>query len=923
MAWIDRLDDPAVYEYAYVTIEGTPYLLTSQELPASMVPTGYEQIVCLDLGPGIVTPQSALQRKSGVAAPATMTLRFGPRGSDRLISALAPRGASWRAELTSDLAYGDTKIYCATAGGPTAGEYVYLGREAYLIDSVNAAYFDLGSVATGREQLDSVQWTFRSEARKYVTNQPEVFEGRLARVWVGYADHTGAPLDSALYDPSQAEVFAGRIESLSVGDDWHSWTMRLKGLEAFLDVQVGGQGNKTGRLDQFSLDATSTPPASAYQQATVYTGQQWVYLTATDPGGTTSLAVELDARFYGNIIDSVADAIQTALNADPTLTSTWIVDGDINTEYLYAQTSGDAPDWMSTFRLTLAFKSSAASATVSLMDGVGSLMPRLGFTAADLKPPSQKSDAGQWVFSASEAPLALYLGPDDTSVHVYTDDIASDWPSSGFVRIGDADSGEIVEYSSIIAQYAGHIATLGGLRRGVLGTQRREIKLPWTTEVSDDGTSVAGVSQMVRVTVFVAREQTNILTAILEMLASTGTAGTRDATYDVAAIYEGFGASMRLDIVDTDRFEQLADVLPTTLTVRDLAWQETFSLREWLSGELSFLGLTLQGRRLPSRRFQLTLDRVSDPVLLSSATLTTADLDLEAGIKIQRVSEGIVNQMTAQTAWNPATGEWEDRKWIINDVDSQEVYGKRPAMEIRARGMARQISAQMTTVQQQILSVMAHYSRPYELVRFSASRSAWRYQPGDQIALTHPAVPNMDGTRGWVAEPLVVLAVTPRYLGSGKKAAADLVCLHMGDRRVSYYVPSALVTSYDSGTKTATLAANEFSDASVPYPLDSSVNCKDVRWFDLSGADVYVGDEGDSSVRGTYEIDHASITPSTLTITTDLSAALQTAISAGKRVIVWYPKHDDCSSVQQLYIHLADSSGTLGAAGDDAFQYSG
>jgi hypothetical protein len=923
MAWRDRLDDPTVHEYAYLTIEGTPYLFTSQELPAAMVPVGYEQIVCLDLSRGIEVKQSPLERKSGVASPQPFSIKLGPRNAERLLQVCAPQGASWRSKLTADFDYNDTRLYCTTAGGPTAGEFVYIGREACEVQSVNAAYFELTNT-THREELDSVQWSFRSTATKYVSDAPEIYEGRLARVWTGFCDDAGDPLDAALYGDNQAEVYVGRIESLSVADDWYSWDMRLQGLESMLDVQIGGE-DIGGYLHQFglpSLPSDKISPLAAYTQGKPPPGLDRVYVTATDAGGTSEIVVDLWGVSSSKILYAVADEIQSALNLDGTLTSQWVVFADYYIDDDYEDVDENSPKWFDIFRHSITITSDYASATASLVDGPKNYLVLLGFNPTDLANPKSVTlgPGAAWEFSASGSPIALYVGKNSDEVQVFVYEIDR-WPDSGYIRLGSDEDAEIVRFSTKAPDYTDHIYTVSIEERGALGTKAREISIPFeaVTDQTSGSIEYVRVAGDVEVSVFAGSNQENILAVLLSVVCSTGTAGVRSATYDVANIYAGFGGSIRLDIFDVDRFESLINKLPAGLTVRSMAWQKTTLLRSWLSDELSFLGLTLQARRLHSGRFKLTLDRVAEPVRAVQNTLTTADLVASDGVKIQRVSRGIVNQMTAQTMWNPATQDWEDRTWEINDVDSQEIYGKRPPMQIRAKGMAAIDGAGKTYVEQRILSVMSHYSRPYELVTFSASRSGWRYQPGDQIALTHAGIPNYDGTRGWTDEPLIVMAASANYIGKGRKVPTKLVCLHLGDRLLSYYVPSALISSYDAPSKTLTLAANEFSDAAIPFPLDSSVLCKDIRWFDLAGSDILIANEGDEANQEKQTIAVAGVDVDAGTIT--LTAAL--TLTPGARAVIFYPDYDDCDATQKLYVHLADNNAQLGAANDDAFQYSG
>lgn len=937
MAWLDRLDDPAIYEYAYLTIEGTPYLFTSQELPTAMVPVGYEQIVCLDLTGGIEIPQSPLERKSGVASPQPFAIKLGPRNAERLLQVCAPRGASFRSKLTADFDYNDTKLYCATAGGPTAGEFVYIGREACEVQSVNAAYFELTSAAN-REQLDSVQWSFRGDATKYVTNQPEIFEGRLARLWVGLCDDAGAPLDAALYGDNQVEVYVGRIEGLSPADDWYSWDMKLNGLESMLDVQIGGYPIE-GYLDAYGLSQGADGYVNgqqAYASGYINAGRNKVFIYADDLTNQADVEVTLDEGYHEDLVNHVAQKIATTMNNPPyTWVGTWICipDAISGVDATFPNSDGDDPDWLDKFthRLKMRYNTTGVGTVSSELmyfkTGPGDFLPTLGFVAADYEVKGQNDGAldRYWRHEATELPAAAYVGVSDTSIQVYTPE-AEDWPSEGFIRLGDDDESEIAHFDSKTAKFTNHTYVLTLDKRGALGTTPREIKLPYEFAASADGKKLAWVraSGTIRLNSFSGLTNENIIDIILKVLASTGTAGVRDATYDVAAVFKNFGASLRLDTFDVDRFEQLSSLLPKELTEqRYLTWQKSQNLNSWLSDELSFLGLTLQGRRLPSGRFKLTLDQVSDPNIVNQATLTDADIVSAMGIKQQRVSKGIVNQMIAKTLWNPAREEFEAFQWEINDQDSQELYGIKPPIEIRARGMMFSVAAGKTTAEQQILSVMSHYSRPYELVTFSVSRSGWRYQPGDQIALTHAGIPNDDGTRGWTDEPLIVLAASPNYIGRGSKAPTRLTCLRLGDRKLSYYVPSAKVTNYVDGTLTLTLAANEYSSAAVPFPLDSSVNCKDIRWFDLVGSDILIAVEGDTTNRDKRTVDSVDIDTNEIVINSSLSLGNQVEIALGARAVIYYPSFDDCDATQKLYIHLADTNAELGAANVDAFQYSG
>ena len=923
MTWLARLDDPAIHQYAVVTVEGTPYLFTSQELPAAMV-AGYEQIVCLDLTNGIEVPQSPLERKSGVASPQSFSIKLGPRNAERLIQVCSPNAASFRAKLTADFNYNDTKLYCTTAGGPIATEYVYIGREACLVDSVNAAWFNL-NVVGNREKFDSVQWAFRSAATKYVTDQPEIFEKRLVHLWVGLCDDAGAPLDAALGGANQVEAIAGQIQSLSIGEDFQSWEIKALTIEKALDLTIGAE-SQAGHLHVYATD--SAPQGSVYLGIQtwggyVYPGQNTIHIEASDSGATATVEIKVPTGQTDNLGAAVGEAITAQLNAAAAWNGVWsaycgIYPSDVNDD------NGDVLDNLVYHCIQIVSDDAVGPATVEITVKPGSVLPAIGWTYST---PTTflKAGAGPGYYQRVwewDSPLnALFVAANAPSVFVFLDN-PSKWSSTGFVRIGNDPDAEVAQFSAVTAFLTDSLYRITFSKRGALGTKARDVWVSFTEAIqASDGEESYGntwlkTTEQIQISLLAGLDSVDVFTMLLSACVSTGTAGVR-GTYDVAGIPVGFGGSLQDDLFNTASFVEASANTRTLLTERNMAWQRPMSLSGWLSEELAFLGYTLQGRRGQDGRFRLTLDKVKDPLLVSARSLVSTDVANTGTASLKRSGIGVVNTAQASLVYNPGTEEFEGDPWTINEVDSQERYGKQAAISLQAKGLARTIATARAAAETQILAMMSHFSRPYETLTVPVKRSYWKYSPGDQIAVTLAYLPNNDGTLGWVDEACVVLAVSPVYLGKGKKPSAVLELLHMPDRRCTYYVPTAEVTGWVVGTKTLTVAANTYSNASVPFPPDPSLLCSDVLWFTEVGSKIMIANEGDELAQEMLTI--ASVN----TTTREIVVTLAPALTVGADTVIFYPGYDNCTASQKAYAHLSDANATLGAASDLAHQYMG
>jgi len=975
MAWADRLSDPAIRIYGYITMEGTPWVFSSQTLPTGWVASPYSEVVALDLPAPAEIPQSPLERKAGVAQPGNVTLTLGPRLFSQLSRLLCPI-APTRTRLTDDLLYSlavpyNGRIYCDTSAlGISGTGILYVGHEAISYSSVAAGH----AVISNREQLGSVEGQWRiAEGTPWVSTQPQGLVGRHVTLTLGLADAAGVPIDAALGGDNQWEAWRGTIDEVDHGDDHRTWILRTVGLEADLDKEIAGRlTDRTGHLHiAASAEGTVSPtptPYSAYSGLWLSPSLKYIRCAVADSGTggvLTDVTLNLGAAQY---IDDIMGHIHNTLKAALAVFTAaggaaWFVEIDeTSTAGGADQQADDAPallDKRHTIRVsgvgagTIDFRwYSAGAAGEQSASASGNIMTVMGFTSEDLTTPKEStSGAASWLWSATNFPLAYYLPPDATEIEAQWEGDVSPPTADGYVMI--PQTGELFQYGSWSYLFTGTgpangLVTFSDCTRGALGTTPQAVAVDWETSTATvwgSKTVVTGLGEwegeywgqatfgqvgtwVDKSAVSVTATPTILLVAgfdglslveiLLSLVSATGTAGTR-GTYDLAGIPEDCGAAQSLDGWDTARMLATEAELPAAVTTRYLMASKVTSVREWASQELLALGMVLQARLLSDRTYRLTLDRISDPVAAVAITLTTDDLSATEPVKIAEYGSGaIINRLRARALWSVTEEDWIGPEWLFEDRQSQQEHGPEPAMELRMRGLSLSVAAAQGTLTGLVMGLLSHWSRPYRVVTLAAKRSAWTLRPGTCIGLTHADLPATSGGYGWTQEPLVVLASEPCYLSDGLRASARVTCLQLPDRNCTYYAPSGLVSSYAAGTPSITLYANEFSDPSLPYPLDPAEASSDILWFVKAiGSSIQIHNEGDDANGETATV----VDVKTTTRTIKLSGAL--TLVPGARCIVTWPTYASANAYQERFAYLADASYTLGAGGDSAQQYGG
>lgn len=859
--FFSRLRDPGLHLHYYVSVPSADsgWFFSSCDLPAAFTA---QTVVCLDPAT-IQTSDNILSRKAGCSSPRSMVLKLGPKNSDRLTYVLAPN------RVGSD------------------GLYT---------------------------------------------------EGRLAYVVAALCDATGAMIDTSLYTDAgdtvpahSCVIFAGPIESVQVDDDWHSYSMAIQSLEALLDTEIGGDKiegslapiNAGTDPGNFLFGVAATPDADRV-------AFDWTHNISS--GMTGAATRTLTASISGKSIDIVtvglamADAINAELSANgyaESCTPFWTsntLDIDGQSGFL-GDMAKDAFRW----QIALYYDQDIADHTLT-SDSVftiapstqNSCLPVLGFLSpgsGEIAISGAQLD-GANALTASEAPLAAYVGFANTEIHVWFNADQPAPPATGYLRLTDGEYVEIVKYSAASAglNYGGKKDWFFTCQRGRMGTSPREIKIKLEVQKNSENASgySVGYDRSVAVQVMAGLENTHLFNII-------GTLATSDfgpgVWYD-PTFPDDYAAAINPDLFASTRITNLvASGGPIAIiAVRSYAFAETKTLRDWCAEELASVGWTLQARiDRDTREYLLTLDQVTEPLLASVWPILAVDICEGGSVQVQHVTSGCANRAVVTQTYD-LEGRDDTIKTTIDHVASQTRLNRKIKEEYSLRGVPLNVVGSEMLVAH-FLGLLSAYAYPYEIVTLPVRRAFWQVAPGDQISVTLPGIPAPDGGRGWTAEPMLVLGVTRTYQQEGTGPACQLVCLHMPDRRLSYYAPSGLVTGWNAGTKTITISANAFSPVG-DYLFDETLAQKDIQWF-VGATHILIGRQVSDATAAEPQVASVDVANNKIV----LVAAPTNAPVAGDWITL--PTWNNRTTWQKIFGAIADASGQLGTANDPGFQLKG
>jgi hypothetical protein len=407
----------------------------------------------------------------------------------------------------------------------------------------------------------------------------------------------------------------------------------------------------------------------------------------------------------------------------------------------------------------------------------------------------------------------------------------------------------------------------------------------------------------------VAFEKEGILSIALKLMLSTGDPGTRHTTYDCADVGR-HGAALPVEDIDVDRFEEVEASIPEALRVRDLAFFEPVKLADWLGSELAVIGWVVGSRETPDGH-QITLDRATSPLLVGLHDLTEDDVTPEPWPSQVSHRSEILNRAELSLVWNPGKGEFEKAKFQVNDLDSQQDNGTTATIKLEARGLRVGVGGAAVLATSYGFEILSLYSKRYRIVTLGITKRGWAFKRGDHVRVTLAKVVQGETVRVWDDAPMTVLGVKRTLVGSGTAGTCTLTLLHVPSRRLSYYCPTARIGDYDAGVPEITLDANIYSSAAQVVPWTDEA-ARDPDFFE-TGMVVRVCNQGDEAAAVERTLGARAGD------TFEISAPLP--VGMGVDSVVTFPSWDSCDDWQQLFVHVADDGGTLGAGADDPFQF--
>lgn len=379
---------------------------------------------------------------------------------------------------------------------------------------------------------------------------------------------------------------------------------------------------------------------------------------------------------------------------------------------------------------------------------------------------------------------------------------------------------------------------------------------------------------------------------LLRLMLSTGSNSYNHSTYDLPQ-YATTALALPYELIDVESFEGIESDY-------ELALDGPKPFREILEGILAS-----ENRYVVFRDGQLTVtppgfdsSKVEDVIEVDETTKATPD-DRST---ISYSAEGMVNRITLK--WQDSrTGEWDTQ--TIEDVRSISDFGQRRSVVIEAKGVRKPKHWATYTA----APALAYFARPLGIITRTFNAKLVHLVPGDIVKLTDNAlVDPREGTRG-VAGLACWVAATEFDWSTGKGRMTLVFLPEHAASRYAKYSPSALVSSYDAGTKVLTLASHGFS---------RSTDSIDSSQFSIGDkVHVYMLDDETSPQEWSDTV--AAVGTDTLTMTTGLGGFSGSAV-----YVVEADEINTVVTAQRDNAFIADDSDmSTGYADDDANFYAG
>lgn len=908
---------PDIAPLFYARISGVPYLWGNLAIPADWDEGGgtltidgdtYTWETSLVVGTDFASVTQRAEPKRGLGVAGSLALTFSVAGSD------APENDTWLSLLVRNLARSDEAATDLTAdldadvsGGAevitvsnasdfaASAQDVHIGIECIRAGSGSNTSTTIHNIASRgaygswaaphRVTLDGLGEV--AAAGPYVTTWPIAWEGRVVTVWMAlgrWIDGVWEPYDNGSGGRVEQEIYKGVIQGIGEGGDLLTVTVDAASLDQLLALQVCTRAPVTEVIKARKEYSSGLVPM-------IHIGpHNWFLSYAFDRQGDLAgpeKVLVVDKRLVvSNGGADVTEGMYTLSEVSSYIAATIQEGGYPNGSLVVRcgiftqQDLGSGKDLRYLLQITASATNLADYALTLFVKGsqYTSIIRDLGWTSDAKMEQQQTGTDGFWTATADEAPpwfrwpnanepapTRLYFDEqaqsfEGTAAPGWVDDDGNAIP--GAVKIGKSEIVEISGFNTDTTSTGQQFRYMTISQRGAMGTgAAKELVLKYDPD-SDKNIEIKQGIYL---------KNTNLGRAFRYLWSSgSGVAGTLDSTYDKG--WEGSGLALPPSLIDGAGISEVSADLGS---VRDQIWiDEPTELRAWLEPELTIEQILC----VPTADFEtgdgykLRWIKTQPPPEASVGTSRTLNHSIITshrglGIGLDRQENKIINNVKIRAAYNHATQKYGAE---INQkhLTSQNVWGARQTITIEAKNIGGTTSAADLT-SETAQRLFDRYALPYEVLEVDcANAQTWGWQIGDEVSITHEALPRLDAPgRGW-SNVKGRLYVKQDHFASGGGVSSRLTIVvsnHLGFR-YSYWAPSAILEDDADPPNRTTWNVTDH------YFSRSTSALKDVEWF-AAGYQVIVWNAGTTD-QDTIEVDSIDADAGTITFASDLDASL-------------------------------------------------
>ena len=938
----------------------------------------------LKISEGMQSLGQALHTKAGIASAQTLNLTlcagdYTRTDDSNWLHDMFARGKtsgtqSWLTETVTDET--DLTFVVNDITGWSDEDYLYIGTETCQVNGAPSG----STITVTRAEFDSFGKSYtiddNVQARKiYCTSYPSVWVGRYVKVYMGFTDHTGAVPDSSFAVGNSRPIFTGVLREIS--QHGHEYEIECAGLETLFDRKVAR--NLASSQVSLNADPYANLGNPIYDQRTANVRELAAYIDDSCKYIPVTVVEVLEDASGADITIQETAILDGIVNAAPTLydgtaevsnemvffenIATYIIRGldqinwtgdhnftnnptfEGNLEIVHSFGTTEDNGWSNDGKIQFRWNGSKVEAGAedyfySLyihFDRPWSIGRAIGcHTFMDL---GINAYAQGYVYhrDGDEPPPALYVPASSDSIPVVVPEFGTgyDFPSSGTLSVQDA----IVAYTGYSQLNDDQGNAIPGVYKFTGLTTKRGTREPIQVSFHEDfftavesrastPASIYAEDSKIAVKEVLAIVNVAWETALLQMMVS----GSGDGS-SVDVLPSKHGAGIRGDVINGLELVRLRQEIPFLRPLRTYIFHKPITLRKILQSEAQLVGGVWASRigddGAGSHVYGLTLTKFREPTdSISALTIDTDDVTWKRPPEVRLDLENPITSIVVEPVWDPVKGAHTKDRLTYNFLSGQEEHGDGATLKIKSydcNQTAYGFNGEWLAHAMSLFILFGEASR--KIMVHMVSREGMKVKIGDPALLTHPYILDQEAaSMGLTGKQVQIYGIQNRFFSQDEIRSIIALVEPRYFRRANWG-PACKVSSYDSGTKKLTVAANNFVPASTSSPIGSTTlgTAKDIDPFEATyKITVYeAGRYADTG--GTFKEDHviAAIDKSanTITLTSALHSDLQTAITAGDDIYVVFDDYDTSGipAAQKNWLYQSTDTHTVNS--DASFKW--